>query len=230
MPAASKKSYGPTVQARARHLLQVILGVVADADRASGIKFNADWADTTPPRLTIETTLQNLTRLTHADLKANPLEFKRAKAQMGEALGDLRDFVQILDDHRTQKKGSDRWHFSLRLWGKDADRNLAEFDKLWESQRSPSSQSKPAPEAQSKSGLKLGAPMPGVRLPDNFVARTAALEAVKGKLLGESEQTLVVSAIAGLGGLGKSVLATAIVLDPEVQEWFADGILWVTLG
>jgi NB-ARC domain len=41
---------------------------------------------------------------------------------------------------------------------------------------------------------------------------------------------LVVSAIAGLGGLGKSVLATAIVLDPEVQERFDDGILWVTLG
>jgi hypothetical protein len=37
-------------------------------------------------------------------------------------------------------------------------------------------------------GLKRGAPMPGVRLPDNFVARTAALAAVKGKLLGESVQ------------------------------------------
>ena len=41
---------------------------------------------------------------------------------------------------------------------------------------------------------------------------------------------LVVSAISGLGGLGKSVLATALVLDPEVQARFSDGILWVTLG
>ena len=72
--------------------------------------------------------------------------------------------------------------------------------------------------------------MPRVRLPENFVDRPAALNSVKEKLLLESEQTLVVSAIAGLGGLGKSVLATAIVLDEEVQRRFEDGILWVTLG
>ena len=60
--------------------------------------------------------------------------------------------------------------------------------------------------------------MPRVRLPENFVARPDALAAVKGKLLLESEQTLVVSAITGLGGLGKSVLATAIVLDEEVRS------------
>jgi hypothetical protein len=62
------------------------------------------------------------------------------------------------------------------------------------------------------------------------VARPDALAAVKERLLMETEQTLVVSAIAGLGGLGKSVLATAVVLDAEVQARFTDGILWVTLG
>jgi hypothetical protein len=81
-----------------------------------------------------------------------------------------------------------------------------------------------------KVGLKPGAPLPGVRLPENFVARPDALAAVKERLLVETEQTLVVSAIAGLGGLGKSVLATAVVLDAEVQARFEDGILWVTLG
>jgi uncharacterized protein YigA (DUF484 family) len=85
-------------------------------------------------------------------------------------------------------------------------------------------------ERAKKSGLKPGVPLPGVRLPDNFVARPEALAAVKERLLVETEQTLVVSAIAGLGGLGKSVLATAVVLDAEVQARFADGILWVTLG
>ena len=86
------------------------------------------------------------------------------------------------------------------------------------------------PEILSKSGMKPGAPLPGVRLPDNFVARTGALKAVKGKLLAEDDRTLVVSAIEGLGGLGKSVLATAVVLDEAVQGRFEDGILWVTLG
>ena len=60
--------------------------------------------------------------------------------------------------------------------------------------------------------------------------RPDALNAVKVKLLVEDERTLVVSAISGLGGLGKSVLATALVRDPEVQARFEDGILWVTLG
>jgi hypothetical protein len=81
-----------------------------------------------------------------------------------------------------------------------------------------------------KSPLKAGAPFPRVRLPDNFVERPDALNAVKAKLLAVDERTLVVSAIAGLGGLGKSVLAAALVQDREVQARFADGILWVTLG
>ncbi|MEM9008940.1 MAG: NB-ARC domain-containing protein [Cyanobacteria bacterium P01_F01_bin.86] len=81
-----------------------------------------------------------------------------------------------------------------------------------------------------KSGLKRGAPFPRVRLPENYVDRPDALRAVKDLLLAEDERTLVVSAISGLGGLGKSVLATALVLDKEVRSRFADGILWVTLG
>ena len=83
---------------------------------------------------------------------------------------------------------------------------------------------------QRRSQLKMDVPMPRVRLPDNFVARPDAMATVKKMLLAETEQTLVVSAISGLGGLGKSVLATALVLDEEVQERFEDGILWVTLG
>ncbi|PSN78838.1 hypothetical protein C8B47_14880 [filamentous cyanobacterium CCP4] len=42
--------------------------------------------------------------------------------------------------------------------------------------------------------------------------------------------TLVVSAIYGLGGIGKSVLASALAHDPDVQAQFTDGVLWATLG
>ncbi|MEO1446295.1 MAG: NB-ARC domain-containing protein, partial [Cyanobacteria bacterium J06635_11] len=41
---------------------------------------------------------------------------------------------------------------------------------------------------------------------------------------------LVVSAIYGLGGIGKSVLAAKLAHDPDVQARFSDGILWATLG
>jgi NB-ARC domain len=80
-----------------------------------------------------------------------------------------------------------------------------------------------------QTGLKFGAPDPRVRLPENFVDRPDAINAVKSLLLTE-EKTVVVSAIAGLGGLGKSVLATALVMDEEVRQRFGDDILWVTLG
>ncbi|WP_375339668.1 NB-ARC domain-containing protein [Okeania sp. SIO2G4] len=40
----------------------------------------------------------------------------------------------------------------------------------------------------------------------------------------------MVTAIHGLGAVGKSTLATALAYDEEVQSRFADGILWVTLG
>ena len=78
-----------------------------------------------------------------------------------------------------------------------------------------------------KSPLKAGVPFPRVRLPENFVERTNTLNAVKAKLLSVENRTLVVGA---MGGLGKSVLAAALVNDLEVQAQFADGILWVTLG
>jgi ABC-type transporter Mla MlaB component len=230
MPSPSKKSHGLDVQARVKSLLKALLACVSgEQELGRSLVLNHSWSDDEKV-LTIETTLRSLVLLSQPTLNANAPEFKRAKAQAGEALSDLRDFVAILDDHRVQKQGSDRWHFSLRLWGKDIDRNLAEFDKLWQSKRSPTSKLKSVPASQPKSPLKAGGPFPRVRLPDNFVERPDALNAVKAKLLAVDERTLVVSAIAGLGGLGKSVLAAALVQDLEVQARFADGILWVTLG
>jgi hypothetical protein len=40
----------------------------------------------------------------------------------------------------------------------------------------------------------------------------------------------VVSAVFGLGGIGKSTLAAAVTQSRRVPERFADGVLWVTLG
>ncbi|HLP90006.1 MAG TPA: NB-ARC domain-containing protein [Nostocaceae cyanobacterium] len=52
---------------------------------------------------------------------------------------------------------------------------------------------------------------------------------MKERLLGDSK-TLLISAIHGLGSVGKSTLAAALAHDPEIQNHFCDGILWATLG
>ena len=69
-------------------------------------------------------------------------------------------------------------------------------------------------------------------LPDHFVERPKYQQAVKELLLCEGTKvgTLVVSAIYGLGGIGKSVLASKLAHDEEIQTRFCDGILWSTLG
>ena len=94
------------------------------------------------------------------------------------------------------------------------------------------------PDATERSETRLpqrsfGIPFQVPPLPTHFVARPEQQQAIKTKLLAENGHTpgtLVVSAIYGLGGIGKSVLAAAIAHDLDVQARFPDGILWATLG
>jgi CO dehydrogenase nickel-insertion accessory protein CooC1 len=37
-------------------------------------------------------------------------------------------------------------------------------------------------------------------------------------------------AITGMGGIGKTVLASALAHEPEVRQAFPDGIYWLTIG
>ncbi|MGD1851722.1 MAG: NB-ARC domain-containing protein [Cyanophyceae cyanobacterium] len=69
-------------------------------------------------------------------------------------------------------------------------------------------------------------------VPQRFVPRPQYAGSVWEHLLCEDADqpgTLVVSAIHGLGGIGKSVLAAAIAHEPEIRDRFPDGILWITL-
>ncbi|NEO65944.1 MAG: hypothetical protein F6J98_38380, partial [Moorea sp. SIO4G2] len=70
-------------------------------------------------------------------------------------------------------------------------------------------------------------------LPLYYVERPEFSQRLKQKLLSQETAragTLVVSAIYGLGGIGKSTITAALAHDEEVQSHFTDGIFWATLG
>nr|WP_322713067.1 NB-ARC domain-containing protein [Nostoc sp. ChiSLP03a]MDZ8214187.1 NB-ARC domain-containing protein [Nostoc sp. ChiSLP03a] len=70
-------------------------------------------------------------------------------------------------------------------------------------------------------------------LPAHFVERPEYSDDLKTRLLNGSSsdsRTLVITAIHGLGSVGKSTLAAALAHNAEIQSRFGDGILWATLG
>jgi hypothetical protein len=70
-------------------------------------------------------------------------------------------------------------------------------------------------------------------LPSHYVERKTIVRDTTDQLLvgtAEAAGVLVVSALHGLAGIGKTALATAVAHDPLVRKRFKDGILWAALG
>jgi WD40 repeat protein len=86
-------------------------------------------------------------------------------------------------------------------------------------------------ELEAHQGILHGVPA----LPPHFVPREAALDGLKRALLEHTQQRFGISAnvktgIPGQGGLGKTVLATALANDHDIRRAFGDGVYWVTFG
>jgi hypothetical protein len=68
-------------------------------------------------------------------------------------------------------------------------------------------------------------------LPGNFIERPEALAMLRRRLITDgSGPTIAVTALRGMGGIGKTVLAQDLARDEIVQEAFPDGIIWITAG
>ncbi|MBD2214925.1 hypothetical protein H6G27_34540 [Nostoc linckia FACHB-104] len=243
---AREPSKGPVIQKRVKRLLAALLGFVAGEFAEDDFKIEYDWkeADSPNPKLTIKTTLVSLEALTCA-VSRNPTpnpspqarrgkrEVEKAKREIREALNLLKDFVKILEDNRIQTQGSDEWHFTLKLWSRDKEKNLKRFDEVWQSNKSQKSQ-----EIEANYSEDEGVVVPQTKLaifqapplPAHFVERPEYSDDLKTRLLTEDNRTLVITAIHGLGSVGKSTLAAALAVDAEIQTRFCDGILWATLG
>lgn len=90
-------------------------------------------------------------------------------------------------------------------------------------------------------GALIGVP----DLPPHYLRRAAELARLKRTLFDEVGNVVMTGTTGGktdsttqqdtnnpdgIGGIGKSVLATALAWEPDVQRFFPDGIIWVTLG
>jgi len=130
-----RRTYGYQIQARVKRLFNGLLcfgdGEFDLEQLKVTIQVKWEGKDTHHPKLIVSTTLADLEKLT----AQNPSGEKLSKPQIREALYLLRDFLQILEDNRTKTQGAEIWDFSLKLWSKDKDKNLQQFDLAWEESR-----------------------------------------------------------------------------------------------
>ncbi|BAY24597.1 WD-repeat protein [Calothrix sp. NIES-2100] len=73
-------------------------------------------------------------------------------------------------------------------------------------------------------------------LPPHFLPRLEELAPLKQKVLSPTKQPVGITGksrrvgVQGMGGIGKTVLATALARDEEVRQAFPDGVFWITFG
>jgi len=65
----------------------------------------------------------------------------------------------------------------------------------------------------------------------NYIERREAVRALRETLFGADEHRAVaLTALEGMGGIGKTVLAQALFQDEVVRQAFPDGLVWITVG
>ncbi|EKF05447.1 MULTISPECIES: HEAT repeat domain-containing protein [unclassified Tolypothrix] len=135
----ARASYGPEAKKRSRRLLEVLLAYANDALDCSdeaGLdalrpQIQTRWLSEN--RLVVRTKVRFLQTLTSLAAGEGQLNAEQIK----EALKRFTDFLEILEDNRPSRSGSETWHFTLNLWcdRQDITANLQKFDIHWESRR-----------------------------------------------------------------------------------------------
>ena len=73
-------------------------------------------------------------------------------------------------------------------------------------------------------------------LPPNFLKQPDRLRALKDAVMADLHRPVVATGTAartgieGMGGIGKSVPASALARDFDVRRAFPDGVIWVPIG
>jgi hypothetical protein len=65
----------------------------------------------------------------------------------------------------------------------------------------------------------------------NYIDRPEAVRALRDALFeGDGHRAVALTAVEGMGGIGKTVLAQALFKDEVVRQAFPDGLVWITVG
>jgi WD40 repeat protein len=68
-------------------------------------------------------------------------------------------------------------------------------------------------------------------LPPNYVDRKNDLEILRSAILDDgSSRRVALTALRGMAGIGKTILAQALCLDETIQSAFPDGVVWLSIG
>ncbi|MEY3870755.1 MAG: hypothetical protein RLZZ338_4649 [Cyanobacteriota bacterium] len=206
MPRAT---YGNQVRSRVKHLLSTILSYANDElENSEQLRDRVEVYWQSETQLVVRTKLRNLEELT---LKTAE---KLTKEQIREALNRLQD-LGILQDNRTTPKGSEIWHFTLKLWSKKIDINLCECDRVWQFHHSIPSVSPQSPPETEYERDRLRLPycnLPSPTYPE-FIGRKTEIKQLL-KFISLNYRTPIIT-VDGIGGVGK----TALVLEAAYQCW-----------
>jgi hypothetical protein len=67
--------------------------------------------------------------------------------------------------------------------------------------------------------------------PPHFLERRDVLDRLRAAVTSDtSDRRIGITAIQGMGGIGKTVMAAALCRDKVVQDAYPDGIVWITMG
>ncbi|MBD2042981.1 tetratricopeptide repeat protein [Microcoleus sp. FACHB-672] len=204
----ARRSYGEEVKARVKRLFEALLAY-ANNEYEDKISIQHTWQCET--QVVIRGKRRCLEELTLKD----SYEGKLTAAQVREAINRLEDFLGILEDNRSATQGSEEWHFTLKLWHKDKAENLRQFDIEWEAKRPEKSKkaaakSSPLPTNPPTVNLSAATPLnnlgqKGIVNPEEFIGREEELDKIRELL--QQESRVAISAISGMGGVGKTELA-----------------------
>lgn len=223
MPQLNKSE---AVRKRSHLLLQKLIAFanyeLPDCEHLEN-KISVRWLDleTNRPKLIVKTEIRFLAAL------VSPTVTTKTKEHIKQDLRSLKDFLGILEDNRDRTQGTGIWHFTLKLWHRDTERNLTAFDTLWQQRKQvfqaataqktaqkiaerkkAKAQKADPPETESQS-KRTAQTAPYHNLPTRdygtFIGREQSLNQLTTLLT--ADQAVSRISLLGPGGIGKTALA-----------------------